>query len=283
MERVPLTPRSRELGDELRTLRERFARGAEFAKTLDWDPSKVSNIECGKVRPTDVDLAQYLTACGKDRRWITEFVGRYRQAFEPYFAQQPTNSTTVLFAERTASVITGYGGTMIPDLFRTDGYTEHVLQQRGATAEQVRAAAQSQEERRSILCATRHAACMFYVNETAVRAQLDDDRARMDQLELLKCMSWALRVVPAGKELPSSSGFTLYEYEKMPATAVVDCDVARVFVQDDEATSRCRRVLATLDHTALSHSESRDLFSQLLTEEYVAAIAVASGESPDVS
>ncbi|MDX8033491.1 helix-turn-helix transcriptional regulator [Lentzea sp. BCCO 10_0856] len=283
MDRAPLTPRSRELGDELRTLRERFARGSEFAKSLDWDPSKVSNIERGKVHPTDIDLAQFLTACGKDRRWITEFIGHYRQAFEPYFAQQPTNSTTILFAERTATTITGYGGTMIPDLVRTDAYTEHTLQQCGATPEQIRSAVQSQQERCCILRASRRPAYMFYVNETAVRAQLDDDRTRMDQLELLKRMAWALRVVPAGKELPSSSGFTLYEYEKMPATAVVDCDVARVFAQDDAATSRCRRVLARLDHMALSHSESRDLFSQLLTEEYVAAIATASGERPDVS
>ncbi|MGZ3142512.1 helix-turn-helix domain-containing protein [Lentzea chajnantorensis] len=283
MDRTSLTPRSRELGDELRTLRERFAKGVEFAKALDWDPSKVSNIERGKVYPTDVDLAQFLTACGKDRRWITEFIGHYRQAFEPYFAQPPTNSTTILFAERTATTITGYGGTMIPDLVRTDAYTEHTLQQCGATPEQIRSAVQSQQERCCILRASRRPACMFYVNETAVRAQLDDDRTRMDQLELLKRMSWALRVVPAGKELPSSSGFTLYEYEKMPATAVVDCDVARVFAQDDAATSRCRRVLASLDRIALNHSESRDLFSQLLTEEYVAAIAAASGERPQVS
>ncbi|GLY53774.1 helix-turn-helix transcriptional regulator [Lentzea sp. NBRC 102530] len=283
MDRASLTPRSCELGDELRTMRERFARGAEFAKTLDWDPSKVSNIERGKTHPTDLDLAQYLTACGKDRRWITDFIGHYRQAFEPYFAQKPTNSTTIVFAERTTTTITGYGGPTIPDLFRTDAYTEHVLQQSGATPEQIQSAVRSQQERRCILRAPRRPACVFYVNETAVRAQLGDDRTRMDQLELLKLMSWALRVVPAGKELSSSSGFTLYEYEKIPATAVVDCDVARVFVQDDAATSRCQRVLAILDQTALSHSESRDLFSQLLTDEYVAAIAVASGERSDVS
>ena len=283
MDRASLTPRSRELGDELRTLREPFAKGAEFAKSLDWDPSKVSNIERGKVHPTDVDLAQYLTACGKDRHWITEFIDHYRQAFEPYFAQHPANSKTILFAERTATAITGYGGPMIPALFQTDAYTDHVLQQGEASPEQVRAAVQSQQERRCILRSPWRPTCLFYVNESAVRALLADDRTRMDQLELLKCMSWAIRVVPADKELSSSSGFTLYEYEKMPATAVVDCDVARVFVQDDAATSRCRRVLATLDHIALGHSESRDLFSQLLTDEYVAAIADASGERPDVS
>ncbi|WP_434452922.1 Scr1 family TA system antitoxin-like transcriptional regulator [Lentzea sp. E54] len=163
--------------------------------------------------------------------------------------------------------------------FRAPAACRSSTLQCGATPEQIRSAVQSQQERRDILRAPRRPTFMFYVSEAAVRAQLDDDRTRMDQLELLKHMSWALRVVPAGKELPSSSGFTLYEYEKMPATAVVDCDVARVFVQDGAATSRCRRVLASLDHTALSHYESRDLFSQLLTEEY----AAASGERPDVS
>jgi transcriptional regulator with XRE-family HTH domain len=278
MYRIPLTPQSRELGDELRHLRAQFTKGAEFATLLGWDPSKVSNIERGKVCPTETDLAQYLTACGKDLDCITEFSNRYRHAFAPYFAQRSGNFSTIMFAERTATTITGYSKATIPDLLRTTGYTTQVLRQCGATPEQIRSALESQRERQRILRSAKRSDCTFYVTERAITAHLADGRAMMDQLELLKRLSWALRIVPDEKDVPASTGFVVYEHEKMPTTVVVDCDVAGVFIHDDAAISRCRAVLAALSDVALSEAESRDLLSQLLAEEYVAVIKAATSE-----
>lgn len=276
MDRIPLTPQSRELGDELRNLRKQFAKGEEFAAQLGWDPSKVSNIERGKVRPSKTDLAQYLSACGKDLDCIDEFSNRYRHAFEPYCAQRADNFRTIMFAEHTATTITGYSKATLPDLLRTADYTTQVLQHCGATPEQIRSTLESQRERQRILRSPAHPGCTFYVSERVIAAQLCDDRAMMDQLELLKQLSWALRIVPEGKDLPASTGFTVYEQEKVPTTVVVDCDLAGVFIHDDAAISRCQAVLATLSGVALSNAESRDLLSRLLADKYVEVIKAAA-------
>src|SRR4051812_19002227 len=97
------TPYSRDLGDELRRLRETCTQytGAELAERLGWDASKVSTIEKGKVRATDLDLAQYLTACGKARDVIDEFTGRYRRASDFGFVQKLGEYRTLMLAERS--------------------------------------------------------------------------------------------------------------------------------------------------------------------------------------
>lgn len=283
MEQTPITPRSCELGDALRTLRKEFAKGSEFAEQLDWDPSKVSNIERGKVRPTEVDLAQYLTACGKDRGWITDFNNNYAQAFQTYFAQDATSFSTVAFAERTAAAIIGYGRTAIPDLLRTIEYTEDLLQRRGASPSQVQAAVHSQRERQRVLRSDARPSLLFYVAETALRTQFKDARTRMDQLELLRRMSRFLRIIPSEETLSSSTDFTVYEYEKFPTTVVVDCEYAKVFIQDGGATSQCQTLLVALNDVALSHTDSSRLLSQLLVEEYVTGIKEATDDRPAAS
>ncbi|MEU3649428.1 Scr1 family TA system antitoxin-like transcriptional regulator [Lentzea sp. NPDC034063] len=280
MEQTPITPRSCELGDELRTLRAKFSNGHEFASLLDWDPSKVSNIERGKVRPTDLDLAQYLTACGKGRGRVAEFSDFYRTAFDLYFAQAASNFKTICFAEASASTITGFGNATLPVLLRTTEYTEKLLIQRGATPEQIKDAVRSQQERQRVLGSAYQPEVLFYVTERSLVAPLDEARGRMDQLELLKRNSRFVRVIPDGERTPFSTEFTVYEHKKVPATAFVDCEFAKVFVQDATAVAQCRAFLAALDTISLSQADSKELLSRLLTEDYVAVIKTATEERP---
>ncbi|HEX7307508.1 helix-turn-helix transcriptional regulator, partial [Lentzea sp.] len=97
MTAIMSTPLSRDLGDELRRLRESCTSftGRAMAVQLGWDPSKVSDIELGKVRASEIDLVQYLATCGKDLRYMEEFRLRYRHAFDLYFAQLPDNLRTL--------------------------------------------------------------------------------------------------------------------------------------------------------------------------------------------
>ncbi|MFJ8966807.1 Scr1 family TA system antitoxin-like transcriptional regulator [Lentzea sp. NPDC102401] len=267
----------------LRALRQEFPTGSEFAERLDWDPSKISNIERGKVRPTELDLAQYLTACSKGKSAITEFTNHYRNAFESYFAQNWDNFETIAHAERSATTITGYGKESLPVLLRTVHYTERLLQERGATPEQIQDAIRSQRERQRILYPTSRPSCLFYVAETALSAPLNVDRERMDQFELVRRMSRFIRIIPTDKRLPASTDFTIYERDKAPATVVAECEFARVFVHDGSAVSQCRAALAALDDVALSPAESKILLSRLLAEEYVTVLQVATGEQPTAS
>ncbi|GAA3689118.1 hypothetical protein GCM10022267_89890 [Lentzea roselyniae] len=84
MTAIASTAYSRDLGDELRRLRESCTtfNGHAMAVQLGWDPSKVSNIERGKARASEIDLVQYLATCGKDIDYFEEFRSRYHNAFD---------------------------------------------------------------------------------------------------------------------------------------------------------------------------------------------------------
>ena len=122
------TAYSRDLGDELRRLRQRFTglRGRAMALQLGWDPSKVSNLEHGKIRGTDIDLAQYLTVCGKDIDYFEDFLRRYHNAFDPCLAQAPDSLRTLAMTETMATGITAYDVLTVNSLLRTPQYARAV-------------------------------------------------------------------------------------------------------------------------------------------------------------
>ncbi|ANZ36664.1 hypothetical protein BBK82_11895 [Lentzea guizhouensis] len=130
------TALSRDLGDELRLLRETTSKmtGRQFAVHLGWDPSKVSNIEHGKARASDVDLAQIMTACGKDLEYLQEFRSRYHNAFDPYFAQVSDNLRTIAMTEALATKITAYDILTPHGLIQTENYARALIDETGLAA-----------------------------------------------------------------------------------------------------------------------------------------------------
>lgn len=104
------TAYSRDLGDELRRLRETCTglNGRNLAIKLGWDPSKVSNIEHGRARASEIDLAQLFTACGNDIDFFEDFRRRYCHAFDLYFVQVPENLRTLAMTESMAKKIVSF-------------------------------------------------------------------------------------------------------------------------------------------------------------------------------
>src|SRR5688572_22685119 len=100
---TPSTAYSRQLGDELRKLRETCTglTGAALAVRLGWDPSKLSTIETGKYRASEIDLVQYLSKCDKDIDFFEDFKRKWRNAFDEYIVQVPDNLLTLARAEST--------------------------------------------------------------------------------------------------------------------------------------------------------------------------------------
>jgi transcriptional regulator with XRE-family HTH domain len=161
---TPSTAYSRDLGDELRRLRETCTglKGHELAKKLGWDPSKVSTIEHGKARASEIDLVQYLTACDKDIDFYENFRSRYQYAFDEYIVQLAGNLRTVAMAESTAKTIVSYDTLMVSGLFQTPEYAEGVYQVTGLVAEErIPLLVQSRTERQAILNRHDRADCLF--------------------------------------------------------------------------------------------------------------------------
>ncbi|HUQ59203.1 helix-turn-helix transcriptional regulator [Lentzea sp.] len=248
------TAYSRNLGDELRRLRQRFTglRGRGLAVQLGWDPSKVSNLEHGKIRASDVDLAQYLTACGKDIDFFEDFLRRYHNAFDPYLAQKPDEFRTLTMAEASATRITAYDVLTVNSLLRTPNY-DRALQAATGTTPQPQDA-----DRQAVLRRPTRPDCVFYLHEVALRMRPAPTQVMDDQYVWLQANSAILRIVPAEATTAAfQSPCTLFEFERANPVVYLESDLAKVFAQDDTAVAKSQALFDLLDAVALDETQSR--------------------------
>ncbi|MET9228445.1 helix-turn-helix transcriptional regulator [Lentzea sp. NPDC003310] len=256
---IPSTAYSRELGEELRRLREQCTnfKGAEAAARLGWHPSKVSTIEHGKARPSEIDLVQFLTLCGKDIDYFEVFKQRYRYAFDEYIVQAADSLRTAVKAESTAAKISSYETLTPPGLLQTWAYADSLYRQTGiATEDQIPGLVQMRTDRQAVLRRHHRADCVFYVHEIALQQQVGDAQVMEDQYLRLLFNSHLVRIVPE-EVVAVSAGFVLWEYEAAKSVAYSETEFSQVFVQDPAAVAKTRRHFARLAEVALDEEQTR--------------------------
>lgn len=266
MTAITSTAYSRDLGDELRRLREKFTglTGHAFAEQLGWDPSKVSNIEKGKARASEIDLVQYLMTCGRDSNHFEAFRERYRYAFDPYVLQVSDNLRTIAMAEATAKKITSFDGLTVPGLIQIPEYARALFTEGGHTApEDVETYVQHRVDRQAIMKRPDRPDCLFYVHELALRMLVGDVRIMEEQYLRMLFHTHILRIVPmsAGAAIATRSARMLFSFEKHTPLAYSETDVAQVFAHDGKAIANSREFFKWLDARALDEGESRSLLA----------------------
>ncbi len=265
------TAYSRDLGDELRRLRETCTKlgGRAMAAQLGWDPSKVSNIENGKARASEIDLAQYLATCGKDLDFLQEFSNRYRYAFEPYFAQVPGNLRTLAMVEAMATKISAFEILSVPGLLQTEAYARALFMETGCESlEDIERGVERRMGRQSIWRRSYRPECIFYVHELALQMRIGNARIMEDQYRRLSFNSHVLRIVPAHvRGVALQSKCTLFEFGKASPLAYTETDLAKVFAQDSLAVTWSRKLFKRLDALALDAEQSKNKLA-----EYVSAL-----------
>ncbi|MET9629888.1 helix-turn-helix transcriptional regulator [Lentzea sp. NPDC006480] len=270
MTAITSTAYSRDLGDELRLLRETCTgvNGRAFAARLGWDPSKVSTIEHGKARANELDLIQYLTACGKDYDYYDEFKRRYRYAFDLYFAQVPDNLRTLAMTESMATKITVYDIHRITGLLQTKAYAHELFVATGIeTPENIKKAVEFRAQRQAIMRRHNRPECVFYIHELALQTRLGDAKLMEEQYLRLLFKTHVLRVVPASdRKTALLSKCTLYEFKKASPVVFSSTDTAKVFAQDTSAVERTRKVFERLDAVALDEEQSRRMLMEYVSE-----------------
>ncbi len=265
------TAYSRDLGDELRLLRERFStlNGRNFAIQLGWDPSKVSNIEKGKVRASEIDLAQYLTACGQDLDFFDDFKRRYYNAFDLVCAQPLTSPRTLAMAESTATKITSYEVTAHPCLLQTKQYARELLTESGIHApEDVERLVEARVDRQTVLRRPFRPECLFYVHELALQQRVANAQAMEDQYLRLLGNTNIIRIVPLEVGTADlETKFALYEFDKAAPIVFSETNLVQVFAQDDAVVQRCRDLVERLEAVALDEEQTKSRLA-----EYVSAL-----------
>lgn len=261
------TPYSRDLGDELRRLRESCTpfHGRAMAVQLGWDPSKVSDIELGKVRASEVDLVQYLATCGKDINFANEFRSRYYNAFDLFFAQVPDNVRTLAMAEAMATKIFSYDVLTVHGLMQTEDYARQLfVDSHIESPVDIETLVQARMDRQTIMRRSNRPECVFYVHELALRLPLGDARLREDQYLRLLFNTHILRVVPADV-CAFRSPTTLYEFGTVAPVVYSDSDTAQVWAQDSVAVARTRRLFQRLDAVALDAEQSKSRLAEYVS------------------
>ncbi|MEU7480813.1 DUF5753 domain-containing protein [Lentzea sp. NPDC042327] len=267
MTAITSTPYSRDLGDELRRIRESCTpfHGRAMALHLGWDPSKVSDIELGKARASEIDLAQYLATCGKDLEFLTDFRRRYYNAFDLYLAQVPDNLRTLAMTEAMATKITAYDVLTPHGLLQTEDYAWALFEDVGLEApEDIRKYVQARMDRQSILRSHNRPECLFYVHERALQARLGNAALMEDQYLRLLFNTHILRVVPANFTA-FRSACALYEFGKASPVTYTETELAHVFAQEDRAVKRARRLFRRLDEVALDEEQSRSKLAEYVS------------------
>ncbi|MEV6239388.1 helix-turn-helix transcriptional regulator [Lentzea sp. NPDC051838] len=260
---TPSTAYSRDLGDELRRLRETTTdlTGHGLAVQLGWDPSKVSNIEHGKARPSEIDLVQYLTRCGKDTDYFEDFKRRYRNAFEEYIVQVSDNVRTLAMAESTATKMINYDTLTVPGLMQTAEYAAALYRAAGVAEDRIPALVRARVDRQAVLRRHDRPDCVFYIHELALRQQVGDAQVMEDQYLQLLFSADLVRLVPADV-LVNSAGLRLWEYGKAMPIAYSETDLTHVFVQDRGAIARTRMIFNRLEEVALDEGQSRSRLAE---------------------
>jgi hypothetical protein len=269
MTAITSTAYSRDLGDELRRLREKHTRltGFGFAEQLGWDPSKVSNIENGKARASEIDLVQYLMTCGRDSNYFEAFRDRYRYAFDPYVVVVPDNLRTLATAEAQAKKITCYDVLNVPGLIQTPEYARALLIAFGNKPEDVERYLRWRMDRQAILKRPDKPECLFYVHELALRLRVGDDKIMEEQYLRMLFHTHILRIVPmsAGPAAAMKSARMLFSFEKMVPMAYSETDLAKVFAHDGRAIASSREHFKWLDAHALDEGQSRSLLANYVS------------------
>jgi hypothetical protein len=264
---TPSTAYSRDLGDELRRLRETCTglKSNELAKKLGWDPSKISTVEHGKARASEIDLIQYLSMCGKDIDYVTDFKRRYHYAFDEYVVQVSGNLRTMAMAEATATTITSYDQLAMPGLLQSPEYADGIYRMTGLVAEErIPSLVQYRTERQTILRRHNRPTCLFYVHEHVLELQVGDERIMEDQYARLLFNTHTVRIVPKDAPIVASS-FVLWEFEKARSLVFSETVHANVFVEDPGAIARTRLIFDRLDQVALSAEQSRSKLAEYVS------------------
>lgn len=270
MTAITSTAYSRDLGDELRRLREKFTSmtGASFGEQLGWDPSKVSNIENGKARASEIDLIQYLMTCGRDTEFFERFRDRYRYAFDPYVVLVPDNLRTLAMTEAKATKITSFDGLTMPGLIQTPEYARALLTEGGnEPPEHIEKFVRLRIDRQAIMRRLDRPECVFYVHELALRMRVGNSQIMEEQYLRTLFHTHVLRIVPmsAGVAIAMRSARRLFSFEKHVPVAYSETDVAQVFAHDGKAIASSREFFKWLDSLALDEGQSRSMLADYVS------------------
>ncbi|MDT7725687.1 MAG: hypothetical protein QOI21_2263 [Actinomycetota bacterium] len=273
------TARARELGGELKRVRERAKlSGHALARSLGWPAPKISRLENGKRGVSEVDVAIYLARCGATPDELERFIALAHVTDHGYRLQEhsagmPDELRSLIVLETSADMIAGYEPFFIPGLLQTESYVREMLKLGGRKPGRgFEMRVEARLARQALFNRRWPPQLTFYIHEYALRSMVGDSVVMYEQaLHLVLATSWSrceIRVVPESAQVMGvfGGGFHLMEYADHPAVVSVETHTASAFLEGDEHIPFYRNLQNELGAVALNGGQSRDLLAELASE-----------------
>jgi transcriptional regulator with XRE-family HTH domain len=271
------TARRRELGAELRRLREqRGLNGLDMAHRLEWTPSMVSRAETGKRLTTQLEVLKYTTICGLNAAAQEELL---RLAAEPddYRIKPhdglPDELQTLIFHESTATAIDIFEPIYLPGLVQTEDYIRALFVAGGKiNPADMDKLVDARLERRRVILRVDPAQCSLFVHENALRLQVGGPRVMHEQMLHLLFASGrpqcSIRVVPAsaGPHGMSSGSFHIFSYVEGTPVVYVAHPTTSEFLESEKDLRAYRAIVNRVASVALTDAQSREFIASMASE-----------------
>ena len=269
----------RELGAELR--KRRLAAGlteAQLGGEVGWSASKISRIESGQIRLSEVDVIHYLAFCGIYGKHCAELRALVREATPKpgYWLRQhevglPDSTCTLIYHESTAIASTSYEPQFVPGLLQTEGYVRALATEQWPNSD-IELAVRIRQERQRILHRPQPARFTYFLNERALQLTVGSLTIMHDQLLTLLLLDGlphvSIRVVPAAASTQAmfSGSFRLLEYTDHQPLVYLDGPFCGLFLEDAEYVDAYRKLIPIIADVALNEHDSREYLASLASD-----------------
>lgn len=271
--------RRRELGSELRRLREKAGfQGKDIARTLGWAESKVSRVETGLRGITELEAAIYLATCRVPSDELKRLLDLHAEVENGVWLRRhnprlPDELRSLIVQETTAAAISSYQPLIVPGLAQTEDYARSAFQEHGRFSDDgIELRVRARMQRQHLTRRPRPPRLQFFVHEQALRLPVGGMRVMHDQLLHLVLLNslphWSVRVLPTctGVRGGAEGSFMLLEYAGFKPSVYVELHTAGLFLEQPDDIAAYREVLHRLAEVALNREESTAVLARLASE-----------------
>jgi transcriptional regulator with XRE-family HTH domain len=281
MKRRTTTARFRELGEELRRIRAKAnLTGLEMAHRTGWGTTKVSRVESGHMKISEVDLIHYLGACRvfppQANALLTLCQDAHRHSdywLETQGEHLEDSIKALIYHETTCGSSTGYEPQVVPGLLQTESYARAMIRQYSwRQGTNVEFCVRARMERQQVLRRPIPPRFDFFVHENALRLQVGEVATMHEQLLALVLMSGLpsvmIRVVPRLVERSGVFGgaFRVFRYADHRPLVYLDTTAGGLFLEDEDYVETYRQLVPAIADVALNEGQSREYLAALASD-----------------
>ncbi len=266
---TPATPRSRQLGRELRAAREHAGMTMDaVATTIGCSMSRISRIESGDIKVRSADVMELLTTYGvsMDSDGYKSLVAAARGLRAPSWWQRlgtlPSRYGTFIAYEAEASRMRTWEPILVPGMLQTEAYARAVIGSGHLDQDNVRERVEARLRRQQALHPPTSLAVHAVVAEAALHLEVGDAALMAEQCKHLVSLARQPHVTiqvlryAAGAHPAIAGSFILLDGPTFGTLGYVETLAGDLFLEAPDEIDRLNEALAQLCTMAMSPRES---------------------------